>query len=192
MVGEVFVNGASAGVGELMVERNDEVVWSRGPRPDKAWTFVDANGHFHAYDQGDEQRSYPTLRATSEHRECNGSCGGACEGEGYDVTVYSCLACGEVIKPGLIEGEYSISIPRPYEWSARAGLPAGMTSFPGSDLVSIRLNQHFGFAYMTDMRIDFDGRGSALYVGTGPLGRSEASPSSSAASGDTASPPQSG
>lgn len=71
--------------------------------PDPNWEHVDPAGHYHARaNNGDDPASnYPTLLGDVEHVDCNGTCGGDCEG--YDTTVWRCRACGDVVQPGSRE-----------------------------------------------------------------------------------------
>lgn len=79
-------------------------------KPDPAWEHTDANGHFHAFAEGGKT---PTLTQYSIHIECDGSCGGVCEGEGYDQTRRKCAICGDEVEPRFIP-----------DWGARTtGIP---------------------------------------------------------------------
>lgn len=73
--------------------------------PDPGWVHVDSHGHEHRWARGDRNWSrpdaLPTLIQSYEHKECDGSCGGVCGGEGYDVSVWHCRVCGDQVEPGL-------------------------------------------------------------------------------------------
>jgi hypothetical protein len=79
-------------------------------KPDPAWEHTDSNGHFHAFAQDGKT---PTLVAYLVHIDCDGSCGGMCEGEGYDENHWKCAACGEEVEPRFVP-----------DWDARTtGVP---------------------------------------------------------------------
>lgn len=83
----------------IEVERID-VTTATKTRIDPAWEFVDVRGHFHAWAHDE---TLPTLDARSEHVDCDaGHSDDEYDCEGYDVTVYSCLICGEIIEPETI------------------------------------------------------------------------------------------
>jgi len=72
---------------ELRAECEMIEVTSNLPRPDKAWTFTDAQGHEHAWSQG-----WPSLRWVVDEPETDDW-----PEEGH----YECLLCGETIAPGM-------------------------------------------------------------------------------------------
>ncbi len=78
--------------GELRMEREMIDVTSDLPRPDKNWTYTDARGHEHRYDDG-----WPTLVTIvdgtywcEEHEE------------EHEETHLACAICGEAISPGMV------------------------------------------------------------------------------------------
>lgn len=78
-------------------------VYGRGP--DKAWVYVDKEGHAHSYADG-----YPTLVERSVHVPCDDpECfsGGYCDG--YEATWYECSLCGERIRPTSVDAVYYIA-----------------------------------------------------------------------------------
>ena len=78
--------------------------------PDPAWEHTDSNGHFHAFAADGKT---PTLETYSVHIGCDGSCGGVCEGEGYDENRWKCAVCGEEVEPRFVP-----------DWDARTiGIP---------------------------------------------------------------------
>lgn len=174
-----YLNGIEVGVCDLTIEREVIVVNSLSPKSDPKWTYVDRLGHFHAYSdrEDDGYRRYPTLKATTIEEPCDGSCGGICGGEGYTRTEYSCLICAEVIKPSLIPGPHTATVPGRYDWSAevRGGVPP--TAF---DRVSFRLasptgDTWFGVGVVTDLTLSsFDY--SAKVTGVSPLGHVKLKP----------------
>lgn len=71
--------------------------------PDPNWLFEDSHGHLHVWTEtGRDRRGLPSLVQSEEHRECNGLCGGVCQGEGYYVPVWHCVDCGDPVEPGVI------------------------------------------------------------------------------------------
>lgn len=169
LLGVGYLNGVEMDAVEVMVHHDMEVVRSRGPRLDEGWSFSDAAGHFHAYNT--QQVPFPTLTSEQVHVPCDGSCGGICEGEGYDVTKYSCRICNEEIEPGLIHGEYSVSIPGRSSWEAKVRT---RDQLPTAGLVSVRLVadevELFGVAQVVGVTVSPDGMTADL-VGASELGR---------------------
>lgn len=169
IVGTAYVNNGDGVVCELGLDQEIHTQWSTGPRPDNAWSFVDRAGHFHAYDQADERRSYPTLHERSRAVPCDGSCGGVCGGEGYSVVEFFCRICEEQVEPGLIPGPYSFTVPGLKSWRVDA-----QASVEG-DLVSIRLETekrtYFGVAQITSSHMGSDLAGArTTLTGWGELG----------------------
>lgn len=79
--------------GELRIEIESIDVTSSLPKPDTRWTFTDANGHRHRYEDG----AYPTLvRVVDETYWCP-DCN-----EDHEVTHLGCRECGERIEPGMV------------------------------------------------------------------------------------------
>lgn len=178
----VYINNAPMR-GSLIVDQNVESMWSTGPRQDPRWQYVDRAGHFHARSEYEADR-YPTLLEIVAPVECDGSCSGACEDEGYHVTHYYCRICQEEIRPGLIEGPHRFSVPGVKSWTAEV-----IGRIPVCGEVSVRIeadNQvHFGVARCVassggrmDPNDDIMEFRSTL-LGIGPLGRRKAT------SGDT-------
>jgi len=144
---------------------------SRGPRPDPNWSTVDAAGHFHAYDQGNgEVGHYPTLRTESAHVPCDGSCGGVCEGEGYDVTYYLCRICGVRVEPGLVQGPHSVTMPGRISWAA---IVYGVDNI--AEQVTVRIStdaaEYFGVGQVDAFSYGFGDGMRVEIVGVSPLGR---------------------
>jgi hypothetical protein len=101
--------------GELMVSREVETIYSeRATKPDSAWEYTDPFGHWHAYaDDG----SLPTLDAKQEHVDCDGTCGGLCEGEGYKVTRYYCRICSAPVEPARVPDHEPRNIFTGWSWT---------------------------------------------------------------------------
>lgn len=119
--GTVRINGGAPFRAELEVRQEIIDVSTRSPKPDPRWSAGDAAGHFHARSA---DGTYPTLLQTSEHRDCDGGCGGSCDGEGYDVTVWSCSICGEQMTPGTVPGPHEQSMPGRSSWVVRFDGPS--------------------------------------------------------------------
>jgi len=84
--------------GVLMIDRQAvDVTTIRKVKPDPRWTYVDAAGHWHAYDKGG---GLPTLRSETQHVECDNADHGVCDG--YERTVHRCVVCGEAVTPGKV------------------------------------------------------------------------------------------
>lgn len=112
--GEAHI-GLTPSVPVVLVEiETAERVWSRGPRPDPAWTFTDHSGHAHAYATRTDTLAANEVREPCGDPEC------ICEGEGYTRTVWRCRKCFEVIEPGLIHGPYAVDVPWRPEWRMEA------------------------------------------------------------------------
>ncbi len=118
--------------GELKVERDVEVVYSeRATKPDPAWEYTDPFGHWHAYaDDG----SLPTLDAKQEHVDCDGTCGGVCGGEGYDVTRYYCRICSAPVDPARVPDHGPHNILGMWRWTLVV-----YTLIPAGTEVSVRI-----------------------------------------------------
>ena len=111
--GTGWLNEGSPMSGTLKVWQERIDISTDLPKPDPAWTFVDAAGHFHAR-SGD---SYPTLSEKLIDVPCDGTCGNW-DCDGSTLTEWSCVLCSEVVKPGKIAGPHYESMPGRYDWSA--------------------------------------------------------------------------
>lgn len=155
--------------GSLSISREFETVFSNSGSPDLNWEYVDSGGHFHAYTSDGK---LPTLRRREEHQDCNGMCGGVCEGEGYTITKHSCLLCNEDVTPGWVAGEYSVNIPGPISWEVEAEVyvdPLREVSLR----IDIESRRFFGIAVAKDTCINgYFGETYAIttFTGIGPLG----------------------
>lgn len=152
-----YINEGPPLEGVLKVTQQRIDISTSGPKPDPDWTFVDSASHFHAR-AGDE---YPTLIKKAERRDCDGSCGGVCEGEGYGVTVYSCMLCRERIEPGMIPGPHYDTMPGLCDWEVQlgGGLGSGLSGVGPATLMlrfeAIRPEPwlFFGPAVLADMTV---------------------------------------
>jgi hypothetical protein len=137
-----------------------------GPVPDPKWEHIDTNGHYHARDL--DEKTYPTLTTRMEHIDCDGSCGGTCDDEGFTVVRYHCAVCDEEVKPGLIDGPHSLTLPGLKSWSATVEGP----SLPAKVSVKVEVGDEiwFGVAMVTETSFDA-GIYKTTLVGVSPLGR---------------------
>lgn len=93
------VNGVELHSTALSVHFDGETF--EGDVADPTWAFTDASGHFHAYD-GDGK--LPTLRRLPIAKDCDGTCGDICQGDGYTAWAYQCILCDEFIEPRTRRG----------------------------------------------------------------------------------------
>jgi hypothetical protein len=167
------VNGGDILLGSLSIRQDHQTMWTDLPTADPKWEFTDSNGHYHAHSIENEHDPYPTLDRRSEHVDCDGSCGGVCEDEGYTVSKYSCRICKEEIEPGLSPGPHSFTVPGLREWSCTVN-----ARIEGDHLLSVCMIYEgqvvrFGTVTPTDVRCESDSRGQrweTTLVGVGPLG----------------------
>jgi hypothetical protein len=169
-----YINNQPMLNGSVNVDQDSKTVWSQAPQPDPSWSYTDAAGHFHAHSD-DEDEPYPTLDAKTKFLECDGSCGGICEG--YHVIRYYCRICQEEIGPGSLRGPYKFAVPGLKSW--RAEVTTGIdqrTSFLVNidQHVSVRVvaeeQEFFGVAQIHTVRTEFEVVTAEL-IGIGPLGR---------------------
>ena len=79
-------------------ERDYEEVFSEGAvKPNPSWHITHGD-HEHRWDD----RSVTAATRSTKHIPCDGSCGGVCQGEGYDVPVWLCETTGEELDPGTV------------------------------------------------------------------------------------------
>jgi hypothetical protein len=99
----ISINGSGFYPAEVSLETDvQHVMDDRATKPDPAWEHTDSNGHFHAFAAGGKT---PTLATYMVHVDYDGSCGGVCEGEGYDETHWKCVICGEEAHPRFVPDE---------------------------------------------------------------------------------------
>jgi len=118
--------------GELMVSREVETIYSElATKPDSAWEYTDPLGHWHAYaDDG----SLPTLDAKREQVDCDGTCGGVCEGEGYEITRYYCRICSAPVDPARVPDHRPHHILTGWNWTVVV-----YTFIPAGQEMSVRI-----------------------------------------------------
>lgn len=115
--GTITIDDGPAMPGVLIIEQYYEVIRSNiATKPDQRWEHVDSHAHFHAYDQDGK---LPTLVARPKHIDCDSSCGGVCEGEGFDITEWFCSICDERVEPRRVDDHGPHSIPTRRDWSVK-------------------------------------------------------------------------
>lgn len=168
---------------ELIIETETHVETTAAGKPDLAWTFVDSNGHYHAYSQTNlsndagEGKPYPTLLSRVEHIDCDGHhlapiMDDPCEG--YDVVRYHCRICDEEIKPDMIPGPHSFTVAGLTTWQVTCESPSAPYAEIDRRPVSVRAVtkhsgqeiEYFGVAHRFDQSWP-----SFVLLGVGPLGK---------------------
>lgn len=156
--------------GQLDVEYQIiDVTSATATKPAMSWTQVDDQGHWHAYDDKGE---LPTLVARPRHIECDGSCGGVCEGEGYDIVEYFCAICDQQIEPRRLPDTAPKSIPGRMTWTVRIEPEREIT---GKVTVRIAAGEKTMFGVAHARTVSMEGDGSRIRINTqldgiGPLG----------------------
>lgn len=139
--------------------------------PDPGWEVVDGHGHVHRWaltgrDEYHRPEALPTLIASSRHVPCDGSCGGVCGGEGYDVTVWHCRVCGEEVRPGFVPDHQArgrgvpIRTGPPTASLVIEGVPPQLADTPLAVTVRLRDREMAGRGWVVERRWDSDGRQS--------------------------------
>lgn len=164
---DCLIDGQPVGLWDLTIHQEAQMLWSSGPRLDKEWSATDTAGHFHAYNSGDDH--FPTLLKRIEEVPCYFSdhdedCDSA------NITHYHCRICDEEMTPGVIHGDYPITIHGTQTWSAEVLMPS---SWKFNELVSLRgkisHSEVFGVAKVVSLS-SRPGCTSVSLVGIGPLG----------------------
>lgn len=173
----VVIDNGPAVAGKLTVETERiDVTSATETRPDPDWEFIDAAGHFHAWST-DKDHELPTLDARSEHVDCDfGHSDEDYECEGYEITVYSCSICAEIIEPATITKTPTFRrfVNGLTSWEVVAAVEVE----PGKR-VSVRIDAggttYYGIATVTGTWWIPDAtagqRASTMLVGVSPLGR---------------------
>lgn len=88
-------------VGGWRIDRDFETIRTeRTPVvPDERWSVTHGD-HNHRWTSTDTPYVMLNAERYSKHIECDGSCGGVCQGEGYHVPAYRCAVTGEDVEPG--------------------------------------------------------------------------------------------
>lgn len=167
----VSVDGQDSVHGTLTITRKYERVRSSSPRPDPRWFFIDSSGHYHAYDirhEREHRSPYLTLDERKRFYPCNGIEHSPDECDGWSDTYYTCIVCGEEIKPGTIEGPHSINVYEGEDWELEVETP-----IPSSGRVSVHITsaakEWFGFAVVSWLLTSSTG-GRSILTGVTPLG----------------------
>lgn len=166
--GRAEINGFPAVLRDFRIEVEPVDVSGRGHFvPDPAWSFTDAQHHFHATSLEDDQ-PWPTLVRLTK-------------GDGFDddgretfVAWSECKICGEQVEPDMIEidgGDWRRYEPGDMTWSADVLIPLMIDSFGGGDMVSFRAkispkSEFFGVATVNQRT----GHQLSL-IGVGKIGR---------------------
>jgi len=184
-IGVQINNSGWTALGRFHVEVEDLDVTTISPptKPDPAWEFVDAAGHFHAWD---DMGKLPTLMSKEitvqpESDEDVEDDGDADEDEWEDenpawsYTVQACMICGEQVTPGRIPDSKPDRVLGRMSWSVEVEhrLPVG-------ERVVVRVHSGtrtaFGVGIVTSARgvrlreRDPLTSGWSTITGAGPLG----------------------
>lgn len=178
MMGTVTIDNGAPLPGTLTIEQHYETIRSNiATKPDQRWEHIDTHGHFHAHDNEDK---LPTLIARRRHIDCDGSCGGVCGGEGYDITDWFCAICNEQVEPGRVDDHGPHSIPTRKDWRIKVESDAPITG----NRVTVRFDLGngvvmFGVAAIGSFEMTVsDGRSEAVtqLYSASPLGKRTAAP----------------
>ena len=117
-------------------------------KPDPSWTFVDAAGHFHAFDHDGQlptivRREELVVVESDEQEDGDDDFDEYSEGS-YTITHQDCALCGEEIKPSHVPDNPHRTIPgrTSYTLTLNSQLPAGRFSV----VVRTPERMFFGFA----------------------------------------------
>jgi hypothetical protein len=172
----VYINDVPGLDGGLTVQVEGTTIRTNLPKPNTHWTYTDAAGHFHAYNQRQGDDPYPTLDARTEHRDCDGAhTYPIADCDGYDVTRHFCRICGEEIEPGMVPGPHSKTVPGRTRWWAETRIPADQVLEMVGQQVSVRVESDdglsFGVAVVGDLTIASDDPYTTVQLeGISPLG----------------------
>lgn len=103
--------------GGVAVQTDYERIYSeRATMADMAWE-QEHGDHTHRFTGKPRKAEVTEARLGSRHVDCDGSCGGVCGGEGYDVSVWLCAHDGAELEPRYVD-----------DWEARtSGIVVGVT-----------------------------------------------------------------
>lgn len=118
----VFTNGETIPAEAVALRQTGQRIRSDDAvKADPTWQYTDAAGHEHRFDGKDVTNA---VRGT-RHIPCDGSCGGVCDGEGYDVPEWRCALCGEVLVPryvpDMIARGPGIAMTEGFEYEVQSG-----------------------------------------------------------------------
>ncbi len=150
-------------------------------KPDPNWTYVDAHGHFHAYD---DDGKLPTLETKSRHIELSDAedqqnYDNAHDEmldpddyeiyEGYDEQFFACRICGEEIEPKRVPDNPERMIPGRKSWTVEVE-----TALRRGTDVSIVAKMEgrtvFGVGHVSRVQLASGGIGRSEIVGTADMG----------------------
>jgi hypothetical protein len=132
---DATVNGVALYSVELAATFDRE--WFESQVPDPAWSHTDDAGHFHAYDSNGK---LPTLRKTFVNVGCDGTCGGVCDGEGFNRATYECVLCDSLVEPATRRGSTPVGGSTTY--TAEVSGPLDLAGFDGEE---VSFTCSFGF-----------------------------------------------
>lgn len=123
-------------------------------KPDPAWEYNDAAGHYHAFTNSGK---LPTLERFSVHVPCDGFCDPECEG--FDEYAWRCKLCQEEIQPGM-KPDYNDPqrIPGQKTWNVELETPEALP-LGVQHSVKIQLGDrvYFGVVMMLPRGLEMDG-----------------------------------
>ncbi len=182
----VWINGHGPRIGNLSIdqERLDVTTFGESKVPDPEWTYVDQNGHFHAWNLEEEGR--PRIFTADERFEIRYGihCDSCEERIEYEVSLgWFCVLCNEAIpNPGLAPDPNPVtSLPGRKTWEItfenQDGFPGLGEILQGQKQCSIRIPRIHAFGIASCSRFSWSGAAGehggwnfTLY-GTSPLGR---------------------
>ncbi len=189
----VWINGYGPRIGNLSIdqERLDVTTFGESKIPDPEWTYVDQNGHFHAWNL--EVADRPKIFTADERFEIRtnahsvepGTYCEACEyGDTYSISLgWFCVLCAKKIpNPGLAPDPNPVtSAPGRKTWQIefenQDGFPGLSRILQGQDQCSIRIPRIHAFGIASCSRFTWDGAAGEhggwnfTLFGTSPLGR---------------------
>jgi hypothetical protein len=177
---QVSIDGGPPVAGSLDVQvETIDVSMASKTEPDMAWEFVDAFGHYHAWSQ-EADNPLPTLRGRIRHVECVGHGADGEDCEGYDVTVYDCVICGQPVEPKTITytSPFRETAPGRKHWTVQVDSDVPLAH---GTLYSVRVSigPELLFGVGTVLTSEFNrdlipGAYPTTICGVGPLGRRKA------------------
>lgn len=125
--------------------------------PDPRWTYVDARGHFHAFDHEGE---LPTLKVENiPHRSEPDPDDEYDEPYEWNERIFKCRICDDVIEPRYTESQstWKETAPGRTSWEVEARWPDDVLLPTPSEIVSIRIKttdrEWFGLGMVTDRQM---------------------------------------
>lgn len=161
---QIIIDNEPPTKGEFSIHVEEVEVSSFGSDPDPHWTYIDANGHFHAYTA---DMKLPTLVVKDEWVEYEEPDE---DGEtGYSIRHLHCAICNEEIRPGRISaGGFRKFAPGRKSWSVVVNAPGALGEKKSVRVISGD-QMHFGVGVVGAIRDDH-GRPALEIYGIGELG----------------------